>query len=186
MRFPARIFVVHNFLKIIWLSILICLICFLHLLSPQQTREQWQTVFYVTAGIFLVGTVVFCLFAKADVQKWARPPDAEIECTVLNTSDKHTDARTLPNTPGKDTDARALLKTPEKDTDTRALLNTPDNDTDARALLNAPDKDTDARALFNTPDNDTDARALLNSPGEDSMARIDACTVLNTPDNNTV
>ena len=144
-----------------WLSILICLTCFPHLLSPQQTREQWQTVFYVTAGIFLVGTIVFCLFAKADVQRWARPPDAEIACTVLNT--------------------------PDKDTDARALLNTPDKDTDERALLNTPDKDTDARTLsVSTPDEDTDARTLLNTPDKDSMGRIDACTVLNTPDDNTV
>ncbi|XP_070195600.1 uncharacterized transporter slc-17.2-like [Littorina saxatilis] len=59
-------------------------------LTVDQTREQWQTVFYITSGLYIIGILVFCVFAKAHVQPWACPPQQEIECTVLNKPDSHT------------------------------------------------------------------------------------------------
>lgn len=40
-------------------------------LTPQGTRDQWQLVFWITVIILLAGTIIFCLFAKGDVQQWA-------------------------------------------------------------------------------------------------------------------
>ncbi|KAK7487441.1 hypothetical protein BaRGS_00021282, partial [Batillaria attramentaria] len=41
--------------------------------TKDKTREQWQIVFFITCGIFVFGTLVFCIFAKTNVQKWAVP-----------------------------------------------------------------------------------------------------------------
>ncbi|XP_076462546.1 putative transporter slc-17.2 isoform X2 [Babylonia areolata] len=47
--------------------------------TVDQTREQWQMVFYVTAGVYLSGTFIFCLLVKVDVQPWAHPFLQEVE-----------------------------------------------------------------------------------------------------------
>lgn len=31
-------------------------------------------MFYVTAAILILGSIVFCVFAKAEVQPWAKDP----------------------------------------------------------------------------------------------------------------
>ncbi|KAK7477232.1 hypothetical protein BaRGS_00031543, partial [Batillaria attramentaria] len=46
--------------------------------TKDKTREQWQIVFFITAGIFLFGTVFFCVFAKTSVQPWAVPKQSVI------------------------------------------------------------------------------------------------------------
>ncbi|KAK5908782.1 hypothetical protein CgunFtcFv8_016811 [Champsocephalus gunnari] len=40
-------------------------------LTQQNTIEEWQTVFYIAAGINLFGATVYTLFGRGDVQPWA-------------------------------------------------------------------------------------------------------------------
>ncbi|XP_046326762.2 sialin-like [Haliotis rufescens] len=41
-------------------------------LTPTKTAEEWQNVFYVCAAFSVLGSIVFTVFAKGEVQPWAR------------------------------------------------------------------------------------------------------------------
>ncbi|CAG7730460.1 unnamed protein product [Allacma fusca] len=43
-------------------------------LTPNGTREEWLVVFYVAAGIVMVGCVVYLFFGSSELQEWAKPP----------------------------------------------------------------------------------------------------------------
>ena len=45
----------------------------------QATLAEWQTVFWVCAGVYCFGATVFCLFASADEQSWAKGEELEEE-----------------------------------------------------------------------------------------------------------
>jgi len=38
----------------------------------QQTRESWQVVFFISAGISALGGVLFCVLGSGVIQPWAR------------------------------------------------------------------------------------------------------------------
>lgn len=38
----------------------------------QETRQQWQKVFYVAAGVDLLGLLLFLFFGSGQQQDWAR------------------------------------------------------------------------------------------------------------------
>uniref|UniRef100_A0A1B6KV19 Putative inorganic phosphate cotransporter n=1 Tax=Graphocephala atropunctata TaxID=36148 RepID=A0A1B6KV19_9HEMI len=40
------------------------------IVSDESSREQWEVVFYITAGAFFVGNTVFIFFGSTDVQPW--------------------------------------------------------------------------------------------------------------------
>ncbi|XP_067687386.1 uncharacterized transporter slc-17.2-like [Haliotis asinina] len=40
-------------------------------ITKDKTREQWQIVFFLTAGLLGFGTVVYLIFGQGHVQKWA-------------------------------------------------------------------------------------------------------------------
>jgi MFS family permease len=40
-------------------------------LTPNGTKEEWQTVFYLTGAILIFGAIFFCIFAKGNIQPWA-------------------------------------------------------------------------------------------------------------------
>jgi hypothetical protein len=40
-------------------------------LFQKETREEWSTVFYITACINIVGGLAFILLCKADIEPWA-------------------------------------------------------------------------------------------------------------------
>jgi len=44
----------------------------------QPSREQWQKVFYVTAGIYVFGAVFFVIFGSGDVQPWNSADDENL------------------------------------------------------------------------------------------------------------
>jgi len=37
----------------------------------QRTRESWQIVFFIAAGVYAFGGVVFCVLTSGSVQPWA-------------------------------------------------------------------------------------------------------------------
>ncbi len=48
-------------------------------MSFQQKHSEWQTVFFLSAAIYVFGAIVFLILAKGEIQDWARekPPDEE-------------------------------------------------------------------------------------------------------------
>ncbi|XP_046549719.1 uncharacterized transporter slc-17.2-like isoform X3 [Haliotis rubra] len=46
-------------------------------LTPNGTRSEWQLVFYVTAGIASLATVIYIPFGSGELQPWAQPKDVE-------------------------------------------------------------------------------------------------------------
>ena len=45
----------------------------------QDTRHSWQTFFLISGAIYACGGSIFVLFARGDVQPWARVKDTDIE-----------------------------------------------------------------------------------------------------------
>lgn len=43
------------------------------LTNNKPTRQQWQIVFYISAGFYVFGAIFFLLFASGQEQKWNRP-----------------------------------------------------------------------------------------------------------------
>lgn len=41
----------------------------------QGTPEEWQKVFYVWAAIFVIGVILFAVFARGEIQDWAVEPE---------------------------------------------------------------------------------------------------------------
>ena len=37
----------------------------------QQTRESWQIVFFIAAGVYAVGGITFLVLASGTIQPWA-------------------------------------------------------------------------------------------------------------------
>lgn len=50
-----------------------------------QSAEEWQIVFFIASGIFVVGSIVYGIFASGEVQPWA------IQCE----NDKSSEADTI-------------------------------------------------------------------------------------------
>ena len=44
-----------------------------------QKRSEWVTVFWITFGIYLIGTVLFCLLLSGEAQHWAVDEDDDEE-----------------------------------------------------------------------------------------------------------
>lgn len=51
---------------------------------PQQTFGQWQKVFYIAAGIFLVDTIFYLIFASGRVQEWNQVTEAQKEDAIVS------------------------------------------------------------------------------------------------------
>ena len=39
----------------------------------QETRDKWQIVFYISAGIYATGAVIFLVLARGQEQNWNNP-----------------------------------------------------------------------------------------------------------------
>ena len=39
-------------------------------ISLQQTIEAWNNVFYISAGFYTLGAVIFVIFGRTSVQPW--------------------------------------------------------------------------------------------------------------------
>ncbi|PSN50732.1 Vesicular glutamate transporter 2 [Blattella germanica] len=49
-------------------------------LVQDKTPDEWQAVFYIAGGVYLVGAVFYGLFASGERQKWADIPDSYALC----------------------------------------------------------------------------------------------------------
>lgn len=62
---------------------LMSLICGI-LLSFKGTREEWRTVFLITAGLFFICGLPFMFMAKSSTEKWAEEESLPAEITTDN------------------------------------------------------------------------------------------------------
>lgn len=44
-------------------------------LVVDQTSEEWQTVFFISAGVYLIGCVIYWFWASGELQEWAKTPE---------------------------------------------------------------------------------------------------------------
>lgn len=44
-------------------------------LVVEQTSEEWKLVFFISAGIYLVGCVIYWMWASGELQEWAKTPE---------------------------------------------------------------------------------------------------------------
>ncbi|XP_070392578.1 sialin-like [Dermacentor albipictus] len=61
-----------------------------YLTESSETTEQWNKVFFTSAGVVTFGAVAFLLFGKAEVEPWARQPCSSINdsCSLLVPADE--------------------------------------------------------------------------------------------------
>uniref|UniRef100_A0A1I8Q9J5 Sialin n=2 Tax=Stomoxys calcitrans TaxID=35570 RepID=A0A1I8Q9J5_STOCA len=60
-------------------------------LVVDQTSEEWQTVFFISAGIYLVGCVIYWIWASGELQEWAKTPEQKAhEMTQHQVSNNNT------------------------------------------------------------------------------------------------
>ena len=53
--------------------------------TSNHTHAEWSVVFFVTAGVTIVGTLIYLIFARADLQPWARNDQGpEVEPVAAN------------------------------------------------------------------------------------------------------
>ena len=45
------------------------------LFTFQQTRAEWQVVFYISSAIYTFGAIIYMIFASGVIQKWACDED---------------------------------------------------------------------------------------------------------------
>lgn len=44
-------------------------------LVTEQTSEEWKTVFFISAGIYLAGCIIYWIWASGELQEWAKTPE---------------------------------------------------------------------------------------------------------------
>lgn len=61
-----------------------------YLTESSESIEQWNKVFFTSAGVVVFGAVAFVLFGKAEVEPWARQPCGSINdsCSLLVPADE--------------------------------------------------------------------------------------------------
>lgn len=56
--FPEIVFKIHSFLNINFLSL--------------QSTNEWQIIFMITSGVYLLGSVIYWIWASGEIQPWAK------------------------------------------------------------------------------------------------------------------
>lgn len=52
--------------------------------------DQWRIVFFITAGMYVMGSVVYWFLGSAEVQEWSKFDVAELPATVDSDEQTHT------------------------------------------------------------------------------------------------
>ena len=48
-------------------------------ITSNHTHAEWSVAFFVCAGVMAVGALVYLIFARADIQHWAREESVLVE-----------------------------------------------------------------------------------------------------------
>ncbi|XP_055373403.1 sialin-like [Condylostylus longicornis] len=40
-----------------------------------QSAEEWKIVFYISASVYIIGTIIYWFFARGELQEWAKKPE---------------------------------------------------------------------------------------------------------------
>ncbi|GFS07070.1 vesicular glutamate transporter 2 [Elysia marginata] len=62
-------------------------------LTEDQSQEQWRVVFFISAAIYVFGSLFFNLFASASLQPWAQPSSDDYEVTVQTPQEEFLEER---------------------------------------------------------------------------------------------
>ncbi|XP_064615329.1 uncharacterized transporter slc-17.2-like [Liolophura sinensis] len=60
-------------------------------LTPNGTQAEWRTIFLIGGGVAIIGAVGFCIFARGEVQLWAKVREVNPEMEIM--VDEKTDKR---------------------------------------------------------------------------------------------
>ena len=80
------------------------------------TRHEWQIFFFISAGLFSFGGIIFAIFARGEVQEWAKVKADVVETLVHNEKDSET---TKDEVSGDNNNDKATIALAEKE----ALMN---------------------------------------------------------------
>jgi hypothetical protein len=50
----------------------------------QQSRESWQIVFFIAAGVYAFGAITYCVLASGTIQPWASDAVSTTEVELMN------------------------------------------------------------------------------------------------------
>ena len=51
--------------------------------SLQKTREEWLSVFFIAASIYVFGCLVYIIFGSAELEPWAKEKQKTKEASVI-------------------------------------------------------------------------------------------------------
>ncbi|OWF37697.1 Sialin [Mizuhopecten yessoensis] len=74
-------------------------------ITTNGTREEWQIVFFICAGLGVFGALVFCLLGSGEEQEWAKDPNLDIENDIRRMS---MDVQSLAEQPNGETSGFTL------------------------------------------------------------------------------
>ncbi|XP_073838325.1 major facilitator superfamily transporter 9 [Musca autumnalis] len=59
-------------------------------LVVDQTSEEWKTVFFISAGVYLIGCVIYWMWASGELQEWAKTDEMKaLEMTHKENGNNH-------------------------------------------------------------------------------------------------
>ena len=53
----------------------------------QGTQQEWQRVFFICTAIYVIGTIMFSLFARGEEQPWARLEERTSKASTTGAGD---------------------------------------------------------------------------------------------------
>ncbi|XP_012936170.1 uncharacterized transporter slc-17.2 [Aplysia californica] len=87
-------------------------------ITVDQTREQWQMVFFLTAGVLIAGALGFCILGTGNVQPWALRPVEDHVIKMIDLSRDQDETGVDENGCGKEgREKEGLDRSEEKDVD---------------------------------------------------------------------
>ena len=72
------------------------MLSYIFLCRLQPTRKAWRTVFYISAGVYILGTIFYFIFGSGERQKWAIEPTATVEAKAVQSPTAQIEAKTVP------------------------------------------------------------------------------------------
>lgn len=62
-------------------------------IAQNGTQDEWRVIFYIAVGFCIIGSVVFAIFGKGSIQKWAESDTSSLpKCSEAIEASKVTQA----------------------------------------------------------------------------------------------
>ncbi|BFZ21120.1 hypothetical protein BsWGS_24159 [Bradybaena similaris] len=69
------------------------------LTNNNETRHQWQIIFFITGAIYVSGAIIFIIFAKGEEMPWSRASPKESDITIVVPSPRRESALSVNGDP---------------------------------------------------------------------------------------